>query len=67
MPYLAEKFEYNCFKETLEQVDRQYNAMPEAFKGHFTTNEEGEIVSLREPEEVKRMMNEFWQKDQKER
>ena len=65
LPYLVKKFGYKCFKETLEQVNKQYHAMPEAFKGHFTTDENGEIVSLRKPEEVKNMMDKFWEDDRK--
>ena len=65
LPYLTEKFGYDCFKETLEQVNRQYNAMPEAFKGHFTTDLNGEIVSLRKPEEVKNIMDKFWDAERK--
>jgi hypothetical protein len=65
LPYLIGKFGYNCFKETFEQVNRQYNVMPEAFKGHFTTDEDGEIVWLRKPEEVNSIMNKFWQENKK--
>lgn len=65
LPYLVEKVGYNCFKETLEQVNNQYNAMPSAFKGHFTTDEKGEIVFLRKPEESSAMMEEFWEEDRK--
>ncbi len=65
LPYLVEKFGYNCFKESLEQVNKQYNAMPEAFKGHFTTDENGEIKYFRKPEEVKNIMDKFWDEDRK--
>ncbi len=61
LPFLVEKFGYNCFEETLEQVNRQYNTMPEAFKGHFTTDENGEIVLLRKPAVTKIMMEKFWE------
>lgn len=61
LPFLVKKFGYNCFKECLDQVERQYDAMPEAFKGHFTTNENGEIVILRKPEESKIMIEKFWE------
>lgn len=60
LPYLIQKYNYNCFKETLNQVDQQYNAMPEAFKGHFTINENAEFVSLRSPEESSRMIKDFF-------
>ncbi len=61
LPYLVERFGYNCFKETLAQVNSQYNAMPEAFKGHFTTDENGESVLLRKPEEIQSLMEKFWE------
>lgn len=64
-PYLTEKFGYNCFKETLEQVNRQYSIMPDAFKGHFTTDENGEIISLRKAEEVKNIIDKFWDENRK--
>lgn len=62
LPYLVEKYNYNCFKETLNQVNEQYNAMPEAFKGHFTIDENGEFVSLRTPEESSIMIKDFFNK-----
>ena len=61
LPYLVERFGYECFKETIEQVNRQYNLLPEAFKGHFTTNENGESVMLRTSEEIKTIMDKFWE------
>jgi hypothetical protein len=60
LPYLAEKYNYNCFRETLNQVNEQYNAMPEAFKGHFTIDENGEFVSLRNPDESSQMIKDFF-------
>ena len=65
LPYLVEKYNHICFIETLEQVNRQYNAMPEAFKGHFTTDENGESVMLRKPEDIKTIMDKFWEDDRK--
>lgn len=62
LPYLVEKYDYNCFKETLNQVNEQYNAMPEAFKGHFTIDENGEFSSLRTPEESSIMIKDFFNK-----
>lgn len=60
LPYLIQKYNYNCFKETLNQVNEQYNAMPDAFKGHFTIDENGEFVSLKNPEESSKMIKEFF-------
>ncbi|MFQ6599138.1 hypothetical protein [Flavobacterium sp. C3NV] len=62
LSYLVEKYNYNCFKETLNQVNAQYNAMPDAFKGHFTIDENGEGVSLRSPEESSKMIKDFFSK-----
>ncbi|WP_428228816.1 hypothetical protein [Flavobacterium sp.] len=62
LPYLVEKYNYNCFKETLNQVNDQYNTMPEAFKGHFTIDENGEFVSLRNPGESSTMIKDFFNK-----
>ena len=60
LPFLVKKYNYNCFKETLTQVNQQYDAMPDAFKGHFTTDENGEFVPLRNPEESSKMINDFF-------
>ena len=60
LPFLVKKYNYNCFKETLTQVNQQYDAMPDPFKGHFTTDENGEFVSLRNPEESSKMINDFF-------
>ena len=62
LPYLAKKYNYNCFNTTLDQVNAQYNAMPDAFKGHFTIDENGEFVSLRDSEESSRMIKDFFNK-----
>lgn len=64
-PFLVAKFGYNCFIETLEQVNNQYNSMPDAFKGHFTIDENGDYVELRKPEEVKIIMDQFWENERK--
>jgi len=60
LPFLVKKYNYNCFKETLTQVNQQYDAMPDPFKGHFTTDENGEFVPLRNPEESSKMINDFF-------
>ena len=65
LPYLVETYHYECFKNTLAQVNRQYDAMPEAFKGHFTTNENGDFVSLRSPGEVKAIIERFYEEAKK--
>ncbi len=60
LPYLVKHYRYNCFVETLEIVEKQYNDMPEAFKGHFTIDENGEIIKLRSTEKSTKMMDDFF-------
>ncbi|WP_340003653.1 hypothetical protein MHH52_16570 [Paenibacillus sp. FSL K6-0276] len=60
LPYLVNRFGYACFIQAYTQEEKQYNAMPDAFKGHFTINEKGNSVQLRSPEETKKMLDEFW-------
>lgn len=59
LPFLVEKYNYLSFKEFLAQVNEQYDRMPGAFKGHFTTNEKGELVHLRLPGESAKIMRAF--------
>lgn len=60
LPFLIKKYGYPCFEKVLQQVEEQYQAMPDAFKGHFTVDEDGEIVLLRSPKEKKEMMDRFF-------
>lgn len=39
--------------------------MPEAFKGIFTTDENGEIVSLKKPEEASKSISDFFERNKK--
>lgn len=65
LPYLVEKYGYSSFVEAYEQEEKQYNDMPEAFKGYFTLNEAGEYVELKSPEETKRLMDDFFRAKEK--
>lgn len=65
LPYLVKRYNYDCFRKTYEQLNNQYNAMPDAFKGHFSTDENGEHVSLRTPGESQKMINDFFQESRK--
>ncbi|WP_435925636.1 hypothetical protein [Paenibacillus sp. DYY-L-2] len=60
LPFLIKKYGYPCFEKVLQQVEKQYQAMPDAFKGHFTVDEDGKIVLLRSPKEKKQMMDRFY-------
>jgi hypothetical protein len=62
LPYLVKRYNYKCYAETLEIVEKQYNDMPKAFKGHFTVDENGEIVLLRSSEKSSKIMDKFFKK-----
>ena len=59
VPYLVKTYQYPCFIQLSEQVEKQYDAMPEVFKNIYSYDEFGNIYAIREPEEVKRSMEEF--------
>ena len=59
LPYLVKTYQYPCFIQLSEQVEKQYDAMPEVFKNIYSYDEFGNIYAIREPEEVKRSMEEF--------
>lgn len=52
LPYLVGRYGYECFQKTLEQLDKQYNEMPDLCKGFFTQDENGLHVPLLPPKEI---------------
>lgn len=60
MPYLLERYNYECFRVFNEQLEKQYNAMPDCFKNIFTLDEFGNSYNLRNPEEVSQSWRVFW-------
>lgn len=44
MPYLLDKYGYACFKEFNKQLNLQYDAMPDVFKGIITCDKDGNVV-----------------------
>ena len=59
LPYLQEKYPYDCFKKFNEQLEKQYNAMPEVFKGIFTCDDKGEHIQLISPTFVRKNIENF--------
>ena len=60
MPYLLEHYGYECFQTFNEQLERQYNDMPDYFKNIFTLDENGNSYNIRDPEEVRESLKNFW-------
>ena len=60
MPYLLEHYDYECFRIFNSQLEKQYDDMPNCFKGIFTLDEFGNVRSLRNKEEVEKSWREFW-------
>lgn len=46
MPYLLEKYGYTCFKDFNQQLNLQYDDMPDLFKGILTCDENGNVIQL---------------------
>lgn len=59
IPYLLEKYPYDCFKKFNEQLNKQYDAMPEVFKGIFTCDDKGEHIQLIPPAIVRKKIENF--------
>jgi len=59
LPYLVEKYGYEAFRATLAQTKAQYDRMPDAFKGHLTTDIHGEIVPLEVSAEKEKAFRKF--------
>lgn len=62
LPYLIKEYGYNCFHQVLEQVEKQYDAMPFQFKNHYTYDANDNIVELRTPDEMDQVIEEFFNK-----
>lgn len=63
MPYLIEKYNYQCFKKFNEQLEKQYNEMPDAFKNIFSCDELGNSYNIRDPKEVNESFEKFYEQN----
>lgn len=67
LPFLIKKHKYKCFIDSYEQEEKQYQAMPDAFKGYFTLDEKGNVVNLMTFEQIHKKMDAFFSQARKER
>ena len=62
--YLLKKYKkYQCFKDFNEQLEKQYNAMPDAFKGLHTYDKNSNCIELVTREKYDKLMEEYYQKN----
>ena len=62
LPYLVKTYNYRCFIELGDQVEKQYEAMPDVFKNIYSFDENGEFFQIRDPGEVNRSISEFFER-----
>ena len=62
LSYLAEKYDYACFKETLETAKIEYQKIDPLLRGYFTLNEKLEHINLISNEEALKRSKEFLEK-----
>ena len=43
LPYLIEHYGYDCFKRAMAQLEKQYDDMPDEYKGRITLDEKGDV------------------------
>lgn len=60
MPYLLATYGYACFSAFHEQLESQYENMPDVFKNIFSCDEFGNSYSIRDPNEVKQSIAAFF-------
>ena len=59
LTYLVEKYDYACFKETLETAKIEYQKIDPLLRGYFTLNEKLEHINLISNEEALKRSKEF--------
>ena len=47
-------------RQDIDELEKQYNDMPDCFKNIFTLDEVGNVHSLRNAEEVRKSWDSFW-------
>lgn len=60
MPYLLERYDYECFRIFDAQLEKQYDDMPDCFKNIYTLDERGNVCPIRDKKDVEKSWREFW-------
>jgi len=67
LPYLVNRYGYDCFRKAMEQLDKKYDAMPGDLKGYFTLGENGMHVQLLSADETRKKFEAFLLRDEIEK
>lgn len=59
MKYLLKKYNYKSFQVFNEQLEKQYNDMPEVFKDLFSLDENGNLYDIKDNEEAWAAIDKF--------
>ncbi len=59
LPFLVEKYNYDCLKDTLETAKNEYQKINPLLRGYFTLNEKIEHIDLISNEEALKRSKEF--------
>lgn len=60
LPYLVAHYGYACFIQASEQLNAQYDAMPDLCKGFFTLDAQGLHIQLLPPAEAKERLGKLF-------
>lgn len=62
LPYLVKTYNYPCFIRLRDQVEKQYNDMPDVFKNIYSWDENGEFYQIRDSKEVSESWDAFYKR-----
>ena len=62
LPYLAKKYQYECFKKALKKAENEYQKIDPLLRGYFTINENLEQINILSTEEVRERTELFLKK-----
>ncbi len=65
LPYLVKRYGYACFRDTLELAKIEYEKIDPLLRGHFTLDEDGELINLLSHAESKKRMDLYLKKIEK--
>ena len=62
LPYLCEKYGYDCFRHALSVAEKEYLNIDPLLRGFFTLDEEGNMVEILTPQQCHERLDAFLKK-----